>query len=78
MVLGPDIGNESVHTRGDLFRRLASRAAIPPDVPMFIQTLLLPQLADLGARDALVVAIIPFADVFSDLDARIAGRTWGV
>lgn len=39
---------------------------------MFIQALLLSHPPDLGAGDALVVAIIPLPDVLGDLDAGIA------
>lgn len=52
---------------------LSAGTAIPPDVPVLIQPLVPPQGPDLGARDALVVAIVPLADVLGDLDARAAG-----
>lgn len=51
---------------------LSTRTAVPPDVPVLIQALLLPQPADLGAGDALVVAIVPLPDVLGDLDAGVA------
>ena len=39
---------------------------------MFRETLLLPKLLDLRARDALVLAVVPFSDVLGDLDLRSA------
>lgn len=39
---------------------------------MPIEPLALPQVADLGTRDALVVAVVPLADGLGDLDAGAA------
>lgn len=51
---------------------LAARTSIAPDIPGAWNPLLSADLADLGARDALVVAVVPFADVFGDLDRGLA------
>ena len=56
---------------------LASRTAIPPDIPGTLVALLRPALANLGARDSLVFAIVPFANILGDLDVRGTLRyTW--
>ena len=47
---------------------LAKGAAISPDVPVALVALLGAELADLGALEALVLAIVPLADVLADLD----------
>lgn len=52
---------------------LSTGAPVPPDVPGLAETLLLADAADLGARDALVVAVVPLADVLGDLDVSAAG-----
>lgn len=78
LVLGADGGDQPVQALGDLLGRLAAGAAIPPDVPVLAQALFLPPRADLFAGDALVVAVVPLADVLGDLDARIAGQARGV
>jgi hypothetical protein len=52
---------------------LATGAAIPPDIPVFAESLLLALAPDLRARDAFIVAVVPFADVLGDLDAGTAG-----
>jgi hypothetical protein len=54
---------------------LSSGAAISPDIPGRIKPLLLPQPSDIGRRDALVIAIIPFPDVFGDLNLSLAFQT---
>jgi len=54
---------------------LPARTPVPPDIPRPRQALPLPDLPDLGRRDALVVAVVPLADVLGDLDA---GRARGV
>lgn len=51
---------------------LATRAAITPDVPVLGQALLLADATDLGGRDALVVAVVPLANVLGDLDTGVA------
>lgn len=53
---------------------LAPGTSIPPDIPVGIQTLLLAELFDLRRRNALVVAIVPLADVLGDLDTGFAGQ----
>lgn len=47
---------------------LSSGTSISPDIPRPLVTLLSPPLSDLRTCDALVVAIVPFTDVFGDLD----------
>lgn len=47
---------------------LSTWATIPPDVPVGIQALLLPELPDMGRGNALVVAIVPLANILGDLD----------
>ena len=51
---------------------LSTRAAIPPDVPVGVQPLLLAQFLDMRRGDALVVAIVPLTDVLGDLDPGCA------
>lgn len=53
---------------------LAARAAIAPNVAVLRKTLLLADAADFRRCDALVVAVVPFANVFGDLDAGVAVR----
>lgn len=51
---------------------LAAYAPVPPDIPVPAEALFLAQVADLGARDALVVAVVPLADGLGHLDAGTA------
>lgn len=60
-------------TKAAVVHSLSTRAAIPPDVPARIETLLLPQLPDFLGGDTLVVTIIPLSDVLGDFDLRLAG-----
>lgn len=52
---------------------LAARAAVVPNVPAsaaaLVEALARAQLANLGAGDTLVVAVVPLLDVVGDLDA---------
>jgi hypothetical protein len=59
---------------------LPPRTAIPPDIPagVRVQALLLAQGADGGRGHALVVAVVPLADVVGDLDLGAAGRVFAV
>ncbi len=54
---------------------LSSRTPIPPDIPSPHQAVPPPDVPDLGRRDALVVTVVPLADVLRDLDV---GRARGV
>ena len=54
--------------RGGRGHLLATGAAVFPNIPMFREALLLPKRPDLRARDALVLAVVPFSDVLGDLD----------
>jgi hypothetical protein len=54
---------------------LSARTPITPDIPVRVQPLAPPDLPDLGRRDALVLAVVPLADVFRDLNV---GRARGV
>jgi hypothetical protein len=74
MVLLANVGDEAVESLGDLFRALAAGAAILPDVPGAGDALVGPELADVGAGDALVVAVVPLADVLGDLDGGAAAQ----
>ena len=47
---------------------LAAGTAIPPDVPVCVEALVEAAAADVRAGDALVVAVVPLADVLGDLD----------
>lgn len=52
---------------------LSTRTSIPPDIPPPLYALLLTDLPDLWAGDALVLTIVPLADVLGDLDlGRVA------
>jgi hypothetical protein len=53
---------------------LSPRTSVPPNVPVRVQPLARAQLADLGRRDALVLAVVPLADVLGDLNLRGAGQ----
>jgi hypothetical protein len=56
---------------------LSTRTAVPPDIPSPHQAVPPPDVPDLGRRDALVVAVVPLADVLRDLDlgsARVVGQ----
>lgn len=54
---------------------LSAGAAILPDVPGALVALFGPQLANVRAGDALIVAVVPFADVLGDLDLGTALET---
>lgn len=54
------------------FHSLAAGTAVFPNVPLRSQALLLAQLPDFGARNALVLTVIPLANVVGDLDAGFA------
>ena len=47
---------------------LAAGTAVPPDVPVWGEALVEAAAADVRAGDALVVAVVPLADVLGDLD----------
>lgn len=47
---------------------LATGAPVSPDIPGTLVTLLSAESANLRAGDSLVVAVVPLADVLSDLD----------
>jgi hypothetical protein len=51
---------------------LAPWAAVAPDIPDALVALLLSTPANLWARDALIIAVVPLADVLIDLDMRWA------
>src|SRR5271167_459492 len=51
----------AVRSRADRIRRLATRTAVAPQAPVGIA------LADLRCGQALVVAVVPFAQVLADL-----------
>ena len=57
---------------------LPARAAISPDVPAGCESFLLPSRADFGRGYALVVAVVPFADVLGDLDLSVTGQAGGI
>ena len=54
---------QRVHAPRDIFRALAARASIRPDIPGSLAA-----LADLSGRDALVVAVVPFPDLLGYRD----------
>lgn len=70
--LAADLGDEAVEALRDLLGALSAGAAVAPNVPVGVEALLGAAAADLGARDALVVAVVPLADVVGDLDAGAA------
>jgi hypothetical protein len=53
---------------------LPTWTAVSPDVPTGCESLRLPSGADFGRGYALVVAVVPFADVLGDLDLSVAGQ----
>lgn len=71
VVVGADLGDQAVDARDDVLGRLATRAPVAPDVPA-AQALSLAHLADLGGRDALVVAVVPLGDARVDRHARVS------
>lgn len=66
----PDSSNEGVQSSCHLRGRLASLAAVMPDVPwaLCVQALVLPASSDLRGEEALVRAVLPLADVVCGLD----------
>jgi hypothetical protein len=53
---------------------LSPGTPIPPDIPRPLDPVAPPVLPDLRRRDALVVAVVPLADVLRDLDVGRARR----
>lgn len=69
----------SIHRNGALTEvwvehLLSARATIPPDIPVLIEALLLPQLPDLRGGDSLVITVVPLADGLGHLNAGGAWR----
>ena len=62
----PDIFYQVIQPLHHILRALPSRASVAPDIPSS-DPLLLSFSADLCARPAFVVSIIPFTDVIRDL-----------
>lgn len=69
-----DLGDEAVDACDDVGRRLAAGTALRPNVPGAL-AVGGARLLDLGRRDALVVAVVPLADVVGDGDVRV-GVAW--
>lgn len=62
---------------------LPTRTPILPNIPHALIPLLRPPLPNLRARDTLVVAVVPLADVIRDLDpggavGEVVAVGWGV
>lgn len=51
---------------------LSARTPVSPYIPISGESLVFAQGADVRARDALIVTIVPFADILSDLHAGLA------
>ena len=51
---------------------LSPRTAIPPDIPVGVQSLLSPTFPDLGRGDALVLAIVPLPNILGDFHLGVA------
>jgi hypothetical protein len=51
---------------------LPTRTPILPDIPHALEPFLGAHAADIRARDALIVAVVPFADVLGNLDTGVA------
>ena len=77
MPLVANLFDQPINTVGDVLRRLAPRAALRPDIPR-PQPLLFSPLADLRRCDALVLAVVPLADVGRDGDLGIGARGGGL
>src|SRR4051794_7134312 len=60
---GGQLGREAVAARRDVVRRLAARPAVAPQPPVR------PLTADVARRDALVLAVVPLAQLLADLGA---------
>lgn len=56
---------------------LSAWTAVAPDVPCALYSLLSADATDFRTRDAFVVTIIPFSDVFGDLNVSAAGQAIG-
>lgn len=69
-----DLVDQPIDPGDDLFWRLAAGAAVAPDVPVLAEAGGAPPRADLGGRDALVLAVVPLGDVRRDGDARVRAR----
>ena len=63
----PYIFNQSIQSFRHLRRRFPTWTSIPPDIPPLLLSRLLPLCFYLRARQAFVVAIVPFPDVGCDL-----------
>ena len=77
MVLVANLPNQPIDPLDDIVRRLAARTAIRPDIPRalpFLRALFL----DLRGRNALVVAVVPLADVAGDGDLGVGALGRGL
>jgi len=70
MVLCSDLANERIHTADYVLGRFTARTPICPDIPWSL-ALFLADLPDFFARYALVVAVVPLADLIRDRDLGI-------
>ena len=65
----PDIPNHPIHPLGNLLRALTPGAAVAPNIPFPLLSVLFSSGGDFGGCDAFVLAVVPFADVGGYLDA---------
>jgi hypothetical protein len=67
MIFVPNFLDQPIHPLNNIFRRLAARTALCPDIPR-PEALFCAPFPDLLGRDALVFAVVPLADVRRDGD----------
>jgi hypothetical protein len=78
MILLSDLPNQAVDPLNDLLWRLSVRATVAPDIPVCRLPCVGELLADFGAGDAFVGAVVPFGDGGGDCNASIgSGRLLG-
>lgn len=70
-----DIVNQPIQSLRHILRALAAWAAVVPNIPAALEALVGADLANLGAGDALILAIVPLPDVIGDLNRGRAGET---
>jgi hypothetical protein len=77
MIFVSNLLDQPIHSLNNIFRRLAARTTICPDIPR-PEPLLFAPFPDLLRRDALVLAVVPLADVRCDGDFCIGADGGGL
>ena len=77
VIFVPNFLDQPIHSLNNIFRRLAARTTICPDIPR-PEPLFFAPFPDLFRRDALVLAVVPLADVRRDGDFCIGADGGGL